>query len=223
MRILRESPRRVTRMASVLTCLAMMAVVSERCTKDPSSPPGPPQPEIAVSPTSLSYSVAVDGSQTKSLVVTNSGKATLNVSSISVNASWLEGIMQSFSVSPGSAQEMMVTANAHGMSAGDYNATITIASNDPDEATKTVGVTFEVTSTSQPDIDVSPTSLSMDTVWTGGSTTATLTVQNVGNATLNVTSITDNQDWLSESPTSFSVNAGSSRAVTVTASAASLG
>jgi uncharacterized membrane protein len=188
-------------------------------------------PDIWVSPTSLEFTVAVGGSDTKYLTVGNESFATadLVVYSIGDNAGWLSENPASFAaIAPGASEQVTVTANASGLGVGDHFATITILSNDPDESPYSVPVTLHVVA---PDIWVSPTSLEF-TLASGGSDTETLTIGNESFATadLVVYSIDDDAgdppvipDWLSEDPTGFAAIApGASEQVSVTADATGL-
>jgi hypothetical protein len=183
-------------------------------------------PDIYVSPSSLDFTVPVGSNQTKYLTIGNESYATadLVVYDISSVQGWLTENPTGFAgISPGASEQAAVTADAGGMSAGDYFGTITITSNDPDENPYQVPVTLHVV---EPDIWVSPTSLEF-TLASGGTQVQSLTVGNDGSASadLAVYSITDDAgdppvipDWLSEDPSGFaSIPPGGSEQVSVTA------
>ncbi len=121
-----------------------LLLVSVNCGNDSTSEPNE-SPDIDVTPASLSMTAQAGRDTTATLTVRNVGNATLNVTSITGTQPWLSANPTSFSVNAGSSRDVTVTASAASLSAGTYSGTITIASNDPDEATKTVGVTFTVT------------------------------------------------------------------------------
>lgn len=79
---------------------------------------------------------------------------------------------------------------------------------------------FTVTGTATPDINLNPASLSFGSVTVGGSAAQSSAVQNLGNATLNVTAInpcagtSGEYTWSPAAP--FAVAAGGSQALTVT-------
>jgi uncharacterized membrane protein len=182
-------------------------------------------PDIWVSPTSLEFTVEPGGSQMLNLTVGNDASATadLLVSNISDDAAWLSEDPTTLpAIVPGGSGQVAVTADASGLSVGDYTATITIVSNDPDENPYDVPVTLHVAS---PDIYVSPSSLDF-TVPVGSNQTKYLTIGNESYATadLVVSSISDDRTWLTENPTGFpSISPGSSEQVAVTADAEGMG
>jgi hypothetical protein len=61
-----------------------------------------------------------------------------------VGDSWLSVTPSSGTVSRASSQNLLVSFDASGLTAGTYNATIDIQSNDPDEGLVTVSVTLTV-------------------------------------------------------------------------------
>mgnify|MGYP002725483435 CR=1 FL=1 len=74
-------------------------------------------------------------------------------------ADWLSTDMSSGAIAPGSTQDVMVTFDATGMSAGTYTSNIEIFSNDPDESQVDVPATLIVAEECDPDIAVTPASL----------------------------------------------------------------
>ncbi len=125
------------------------------------------------------------------------------------------------SVEAGNNDDLTVTLNAATLSAGTYNASVIITSNDPDESNLTVPVEFTVTSSATPDISVNPTSLSFGDVVVGQSSTKQFTISNSGNATLTGTIATPTDFSVSiaargikpenRNNLSFSINSGSSK------------
>jgi uncharacterized membrane protein len=182
-------------------------------------------PDIWVSPTSLSFTVGPGGSQMLPLTIGNESSATadLVVSDITDDAGWLSEDPTTFAgIAPGGSGQVAVTADASGLGVGDYSATVTIVSNDPDESPYHVPVTLHVAA---PDIWVLPTSLDF-TVGVGGNQTQYLTIGNEASAgaDLVVSSISDDQAWLGENPTGFaSIPPGGSEQVAVTADAGGMG
>lgn len=106
---------------------------------------GSSSPTIGVSPSSLSFSGTVGGSNpaSQSLSITNTGGGTLNWSASS-GASWL-----SISPTSGTAPSTpSVSANITGLSAGTYNSVITITATGATNSPLTVPVTLTVNSQS---------------------------------------------------------------------------
>ncbi|MCH8987454.1 MAG: PGF-pre-PGF domain-containing protein, partial [Chloroflexi bacterium] len=145
-------------------------------------------PALSVSYTSLNFGST---GTLQPLSVTNSGGGTLSWS-VSDNQSWL-------SVSPTSGttttetDSVTVSVNRSGLSAGTYSGTLTVSSNG---GTQTVTVTMQV-ATLDPVLGFS--SASFDFGSTG--TSLSRSVTNSGGGTLSW-SVSDNQSWLSVSPTS---------------------
>ncbi|MBN1426015.1 hypothetical protein JXA88_15810, partial [Candidatus Fermentibacteria bacterium] len=167
---------------------------------------------IDVSPTSLSMTAEEGSSTTATLTVQNVGGATLTVSSITDNQTWLSESPTNFSVNAGSSRAVTVTASAASLTVGTYTATITITSNDPDEATKTVGVTFTVTA--EPEIWVNATYLEIE-VNQGTQGEAWFEVKNVGGGTLQVTDMHDGSDDIWQSEQAFNLGPNESKWVGV--------
>jgi len=161
---------------------------------------GTPTPTIALSTTALT-ATCVQGSDPAdgSFQVWNSGQDVLNYT-VSDDAGWL-------SVSPSSGtsndstdkQTHTVSYSASGLSAGTYNATITItdaaASNDP----QTLSVTLTVQA--PPSIVLSPTALNRTCTEGANLPDDTFQVWDGGDVALNYT-VSDDATWLSVSPSS---------------------
>jgi hypothetical protein len=160
-----------------------------------------PAPTIGVAPSTLTFSATQGGANpaNQSVSISNTGTGTLNWTA-SDNASWL-------TLSPGSGNgngTVTASPNITGLTAGTYNATITVsgtgATNSP-----TIPVTLTV-NPPPPVIGLGPTTLSF-TATQGGTNPASqnISVSNTGGGTLNW-SASDNASWLSLSPTSGTDN-----------------
>jgi len=181
-------------------------------------------PQIWVSPSSLSSSAEVGGSNppSQNIQIKNSGGQTLNYN-ISDNANWLS-VSPTSGSSNGSENTHTVSLDITGLSTGAYNGTITISDSSASNSPQTVSVTLNVTAQSSPQIWVSPSSLSFS-AQEGGSnpSSQTLKIKNSGSQTLNY-SISDDAIWLSVSPTSGSSTGGeNSHSVSVDISGLSQG
>lgn len=92
---------------------------------------------------------------TRTLIVSNVGSATLNVSNITGSETWITSISPtSFSVGAHSSQNVTVVVTKDGLGYGYHNASLSITSNDPDENPKIVPVKFYVTPPGIADIAV---------------------------------------------------------------------
>jgi len=168
-------------------------------TPSPSSnslPPG--SPTISLDPTKLNFSVACGGSTTaQTFAISNSGCSTLNWT-VSDNAGWL-------SCNPGSGSGsgvVTVSVNAAGLTAGTYNAVISVSDANASNSPQTVSVTLTV-SDAAPTIMLNPTNLSFNMTCNGAPQSKTFSIGNSGGGNLNWT-VSDNADWLTCSPGSGS-------------------
>jgi len=138
-------------------------------------------PDIVVSEDTLDYGIVFTGySSSDTLVVANEGTDLLTVSDISSDNSDYTVDITNFSINPGEIQPVVVTCNPS--TVGTSTSTLTITSNDLDEPT--VNVFLQGEALEPPDISVSPGSLS-DSLFTGDTSTDTLTIYNTGSSDLN--------------------------------------
>ena len=135
-------------------------------------------PDISISPTSRNYgSVEVGTGSTQGFTVSNTGGATLNVSSTSVIGTDASQFIitsggGSFSLSPGANRT--VNVQFHPTSAGSKSATLRLASNDPDE--DPLDVSLSGTGVTIPDISASPNPSSYGGVMVGSYSDNTIVV-----------------------------------------------
>ena len=157
---------------------------------------GPPPPAtLSVSPASLTFSGVAGGASpaAKTLSIANTGGGTLTFTA-GDDAAWL-----SESPAGGTApQDVSVSVDTSGLSAGTYTGTITIDGGSISGSPKTIPVTLTLTPPSPPVLAVSPGSLTYTAVQGGAAPAAqSLSVTNTGSGTLSYTA-TDDQPWLSE-------------------------
>jgi hypothetical protein len=187
-------------------------------------------PDISISPTSRNYgSVEVGTGSTQGFTVSNTGGATLNVSSTSVIGTDASQFIitsggGSFSLSPGANRT--VNVQFHPTSAGSKSATLRLASNDPDE--DPLDVSLSGTGVTIPDISASPNPSSYGGVMVGSYSDNTIVVRNDGTGSLNVssTAITgtnSSQFNIQSGGGSFSLSPGATRDIEVRFSPSSTG
>jgi len=177
----------------------------------------PVPPAIGASPTSLSFAATQGGTNpaTQTLNISNTGGGTLTWTA-SETASWLT---LSTTGSTGNGTVTLTAATA-GLPVSTQNATITLSA--AGAATVSVPVSFTITAAPTPTIGLSSTNLSFTGVQGGTSpATQTVTISNNGAGTLSWTGSGSNS-WLSVSPASGSVAAGSSNTLSVSASTTGL-
>ncbi len=158
-------------------------------------------PEIDVAPLSLAFgSVNVGATATLTTTISNLGSTTLNVTGLSVtgSADFALGAgapATPFTVAAGGSVNVPVDYAPSAV--GAVTGTLTIASDDADEANVPVALSGTGVVTASPEIDVAPLSLAFGLVNVGDTATLTTTISNLGGATLNVTglSLTGSADF----------------------------
>ncbi len=151
-------------------------------------------PNIAVSPLSIVFlDNAVNGvSVPATVTISNNGNAALDVSSISLDDNTnflldLNGGPSGCGATPFSVavvDNCTITVTFTPKSVGSFTAILTIASSDPDTPNATVTLSGDGTAFSAPNINVSPTSVSLGSLDVG-----VVDISNVGSLDLHVSSI----------------------------------
>lgn len=119
-------------------------------------------------------------------------------------------------LSGGESDDVTVTLSSQDIEPGIYENSLVLTSNDPDAETNSIPATLEVAG-GTPDIAVDPTSIDFGAALVGASTTQTLTISNEGNANVDVTALsTDNDDFTLSSEGGFTIPFGESTTVDVT-------
>lgn len=186
-------------------------VVASGPTEDPA--------DIAVTPAEVSFDRTQNGlTAEKTVTVANEGDLSLGINNVTLSGANADKFMQSSdcaSVAGGQSCSVTVTYFAEGDTT--HNATLTIDSTDADESSVQVPLSGESFTQKLPMIGVEPTEVDFGTVTVGQTQEQDITVENPGEAVLNVTSVTVDGD------TSLSlvnngcvnVNAGATCPVTV--------
>lgn len=115
--------------------------------------------------------------------------------------SWLNVQQASGVLSPGSSDQVVVTADAAGLIGGVYESDITVHSNDPLTPEITIPVTLTVTGA--PNIEASTQSADFGDQFIGGHYDTTIMIRNDGTDSLKITSISENSDAFSVAPSSL--------------------
>jgi hypothetical protein len=180
-----------------------------------------PAPSISRTPNTMTFSATVGGANpaNQTLAISNSGGGTLNWS-VSDNQPWLS-LSPTSGSSTGETDNVTVSVSIAGLAAGSYTGTITISAPDATNTPQTTAVTLNVAAPAAPVISRSPAAMNFfATVGGANPTPQTLAISNSGGGTLNW-SVSDDQPWLSLSPTSGS-STGETDNVTVSVSIAGL-
>lgn len=178
------------------------------------------QPDIAVNPGSLEATTSQNGQVSRTLTISNEGSADLNFDVGTVHtATWMSVDIHSGTLSPGSSQDILVTANATDLEPGVHEGIVILTSNDPDEGA--LNISFYLTVTGEgPQIGVSPLNLQRE-VPSGGSSTAQVAISNVGTQALSW-SLGGTPEWFQPASTSGSVDAGNTTQLDITFNASGL-
>lgn len=169
-------------------------------------------PAISVSTNSLLFSALLGGANpaNQTFAISNSGGGMLDWTA-SDNASWLDLSPTSGSLTGSESSTVTASVNIAGLSAGTYNANITISASEAINSPFSIPVTLTVLG---PKLSYSPQTLSFSGTTTLNPPTQTLTLTNSGGGTL-AWSITPGHTWLTASPASGSLTAGQSAPVTI--------
>lgn len=186
---------------------------------------------ILLSQTAMNFTASSSGSapaaQTFQVLNPGSGSMPWSISASTLTGgSWLtvspnSGNAPSLS-QPGSP--ISVTVNPQGLAAGIYYGTVQVASSGVFNGPQAMTVTLTVTSTSPP-AQVIPAGVIL-TGTNGNSSTQTVNITNSGSASLSYSAILttdDGQSWLVATPTSGSISAGGTNAITLSGALTGLG
>ena len=181
----------------------------------------PSAPEITLSSSALNFGDVLVGTDSDlTLSISNEGDADLNVSNVSVAGSGFStDFGGAFTVAPGGSYDVTVTFSPN--ATGNYSGSVTVSSDDEDEASLNVSLTGTGVA---PEIAVAPTSLAFGEVALFGEAQLTFDVTNEGSANLNVSGMNvSGGDFAVDFGGAFALSAGSSQTFTVTYSADTYG
>ena len=188
------------------------------------------QPDINVSPGSMNYEdVEITSSSTETFIVSNTGGATLSVSSSSITGTdagdfSITGGGGSFTLSPGATRNVYVRFSPS--STGAKSAILRFDNDDPDEDPKDISLSGN--GIVIPDISASPNPVNYGSIEAGSYSDNTVTVSNDGTGTLNVSSTaitgTHSAEFsIHSGGGSFSLSPGATRNIIVRFSPSSAG
>jgi hypothetical protein len=187
-------------------------------------------PDISISPVSKNYgNVEVGTSSTQGFTVSNTGGATLNVTSTSITGTDASQFSitsggGSFNLFPGATRT--VNVQFHPASAGSKSATLRLASNDPDE--NPLDAPLIGTGITIPDISASPNPANYGGVLVGSYSDYTIVARNNGTGDLTVSSTTitgthSGEFNIQSGGSSFTLSPGATRNIVVRFSPSSAG
>ena len=149
-----------------------------------------PAPAIQVNPASLSFGNVVVGSNlSQSLIISNTGNATLTITQINVTGATFNATGYTLPLSVNAGQQTTITVAFLPGAVGTVSGSVSIVSNAP---TSPTSVTLSGTGIAATLIlGISPTSLSFGNVLTGTtSATQNVTITNTGNSNVTISQIT---------------------------------
>jgi hypothetical protein len=131
-----------------------------------------------------------------------------------IGANWLTEQPTDGGIEADSTLDIDVNVKTKGLVDGDYQATIFVASNDPDEPEVSVPVSLHVTGV--PGLAVSPDTLDYGEVFIGVTAKDTLIVSNAGTALLSITGISSDRAEFVADTAKFDLAPGKQQAVVIT-------
>lgn len=175
--------------------------VSLRVTDDP-------PPEISVTPTQLSFSAELGGTNpaTQEIEIQNTGGMVLNYE-ITTDVPWIV-VNPSSGSSAGVSRSHIVLINSQDLQEGTHRGHITIRDDNASNSPERMNVTVTVRTQPPPTIEVDPLNLQF-TAQTGGSNPSPqkFYIRNIGEGILRY-DVTWDADWLAVSPTDGTVQGG---------------
>ena len=177
-------------------------------------------PEVVVSPGELDFGdVTVGRTARRTATVRNAGDAGLTVSAVSLvdggGAFSVESGGGAVTLAPGASRKVVVAFAP--TAAGERTARLRVTSDDPDTGTAEIPVSGTGAAAAAPNVAVSPGSVAFADTPVGGSTAATVTVANDGDAELSVSGVSLDGDPSFSAPTAaFTLAPGASRGLAVT-------
>jgi hypothetical protein len=149
-----------------------------------------PAPAIQINPTSISFgNVVVGANLSQSLIISNTGTATLSISQITVTGATFTTSGYTLPINVNAGQQTTITVAFQPTAATTVSGNISIVSNAPTSPTSVglsgTGIAATLT------LGINPTSLSFGNVLTGTSSpTQNVTITNTGNSNVTISQIT---------------------------------
>jgi hypothetical protein len=150
-----------------------------------------PLPDISLEPTSHDYGDVLEGSTAgRTFVVRNVGTAMLDVTTTSLvggdaSAFAIGSGGAPFALTPGETRDVEITFRP--LAVGSMNASLRVASNDPDEPSLDVPLSGNGVAIPVPDISIDPASYDYGSIPEGSFAARTFVVRNAGTGNLTVT------------------------------------
>lgn len=175
----------------------------------------PPAPTISLQQTTIDFGT-IDAGQTgeQTITITNTGTAPLEITGIESDVSGLTFTPSMFTLAPEGSRTVTVTFPSS--TAGTFSGNITISSNDPDRATRTLSVSVIVQAAPAPVLVVGEPAIDFGSIDAEKTVQKTFTIENTGTAPLEVTGIESDVSGLTFEPSTFTLVPEGSQIVTIT-------
>jgi Ni,Fe-hydrogenase maturation factor len=171
-------------------------------------------PTLAVSDNEINFDPTfVNESSTDTLMISNTGEATLNVTDITSDSPVFTVDVTNFDLEPGESQNVLVTFTPDDEML--FEGMLQVESNDPDYPITDISLSGTGVVAS-PFISVSASEIVFDTTLVNESSTDTLVISNLGIATLDVTGILSDNPVFTVDITNFDLEPGETQEVLVT-------
>ncbi len=174
-----------------------------------------PVPAIAVQETAVNFgTVEVAQTVQQMITVQNTGTAPLEITSIESDVPGLTFDTTMFTLEPEGSQTVTVTFPSS--TEGTFSGNITISSNDPDRATRTLSVSVIVQAAPAPVLVVGAPAIDFGSIDAEKTAQQTFTITNTGTADLEITGIESDVPGLTFDPVMFTLSPDSSATITIT-------
>jgi copper(I)-binding protein len=175
----------------------------------------PPMPVIAVQQTAVNFgTVEVGQTGQRTITIMNTGTAPLEVTGIESDVSGLTFTPSMFTLAPNGSRTVTITFPSS--TAGTFSGNITISSNDPNRATRTLSVSVIVQAAPAPVLVVGEPAIDFGSIDAEKTAQQTFTIENTGTAPLEVTGIESDVSGLTFDPVMFTLSPDSSATITIT-------
>jgi copper(I)-binding protein len=175
----------------------------------------PPMPVIAVQQTAVNFgTVEVGQTGQRTITIMNTGTAPLEVTGIESDVSGLTFTPSMFTLAPNGSRTVTITFPSS--TAGTFSGNITISSNDPNRATRTLSVSVIVQAAPAPVLVVGEPAIDFGSIDAEKTAQQTFTIENTGTAPLEVTGIESDVSGLTFEPSMFTLDPNGSQTVTIT-------
>ena len=174
-----------------------------------------PVPVIAVQETAVNFG-AIEAGQTgqQTIAIENTGTASLEITGIESDVSGLTFDTTMFTLEPGGSRTVTVTFPSS--VEGTFSGNITISSNDPDRATRTLSVSVIVQAAPAPVLVVGEPAIDFGSIDAEKTAQQTFTITNTGTGPLEITGIESDVSGLTFEPSMFTLSPDSSATITIT-------